>query len=95
MASTTTTQTRAWRLFEDLVPRVEELVRELSATEAVQLYDTPRSRDETALMRMEHELQREVECWDALRVAIEDRLEARRAILEGYRAQRGAGGREL
>jgi hypothetical protein len=60
----------------------------------VLLYDKPRSGDETALMRMEYELQREVECWDAIRAAIEDRLVARREILEGNRAKRAAESKE-
>jgi hypothetical protein len=94
MASSTTTQTRARRLFDDLVPRVEEFAQEPTATEAVLLDDKPRSGDETARMRREHELQREVECWDAIRAAIEDRLEARREILERYRAKQGAESKE-
>ena len=90
MTSTTITQSRARRLFEDLRSRVEEFAEEPTATEAILLHDKPRSGDETALMRMEHQLQREVECWDAIRAAIEHRLVARREILEGYRAKRGA-----
>jgi hypothetical protein len=92
--STTTTQTRARRLFDELASRVEEFAEEPTATEAVLLYDKPRSGDETALMRMEYELQREVECWDAIRAAIEDRLVARREILEGNRAKRAAESKE-
>jgi len=94
MTSTTTTQIRARRLFEDLCSRVEEFAEEPTATEGVLLHDKPRSGDETALMRMEHELQREVECWDAIRAAIEDRLVARRETLEGHRAKRGTETRE-
>jgi hypothetical protein len=94
MASTTSTQTRARRLFEDLVARVEEFAQEPTATEAVLFYDKSRSGNETALMRMEYELQREVECWDAIRAAIEERLDARREILEGYRARQGAESKE-
>ncbi len=90
MTNSTTTQTRARRLFEDLVPLVEELAQEPTATEAVLLSDKPRPGDQTTLMRMEYELQREVECWDALRAAIEDRLGARRETLERYRAEQGA-----
>ena len=53
------------------------------------VFEQSRSVDETtAEMRLEHELQREVECWDAIRVAIEDRLATRREILEARRVDR-------
>ena len=87
MTETTDTQRGARMLFEDLVARVEQFAQARDATEAV-VIEQSRPADETDEMRSEHELQREVECWDAIRVAIEDRLQARREILEARRVDR-------
>jgi hypothetical protein len=87
MTESTDTQKRARTLFEDLVARVERFAQAPDATEAA-VFEQSGAVDETAEMRLEHELQREVECWDAIRVAIEDRLEARRKILEARRVDR-------
>jgi hypothetical protein len=87
MTESTDTQKQGRTLFEDLAARVERFAQSPDATEAAVL-DQSRPVDETAEMRLEHELQREVECWDAIRVAIEDRLRARREILEARRADR-------
>ena len=87
MTESTDTQRGARTLFEDLVARVEEFARAPEATEDV-VFEQSRPVAETVEMRLEHELQREVECWDAIRVAIEDRLEAKREILEARRVDR-------
>jgi hypothetical protein len=87
MTESTDTQKRAQTLFEDLVARVERFAQATDATEEAVL-ERSRPVDETAEMRLEHELQREVECWDAIRIAIESRLEARREILETRRLDR-------
>ena len=87
MTESTDIKQRARTLFEDLVARVEQLAQAPDATDQAVL-DRSRPAEETAEMRLEHELQREVECWDAIRVAIEDRLEARREILETRRVDR-------
>ena len=87
MTESTDTQKRARTLFEDLVTRVERFAQAPSETEAA-VFAQSRQVEETAGMRLEHELQREVECWDAIRGAIDDRLEARREILEARRVDR-------
>jgi hypothetical protein len=87
MTESTDLKKQARTLFEDLVARVEQLAQAPDATEEAVL-DQFRPVEKTAEMRLEHELQREVECWDAIRVAIEDRLEARREILETRRVDR-------
>ena len=87
MTESTDTQKQGRTLFEDLVARVEQFAQTPDATEAA-VFEQSRPVDESAEMRLEHELQREVECWDAIRVAIEDRLEARREILEARRVDR-------
>jgi hypothetical protein len=89
MAESTNTQKRARTLFEDLVARVEQFAQAPNATEDIVL-EQSRSAEETAEMRLEYELQREVECWEAIRVAIESRLEARREILEARRTDRAS-----
>ena len=87
MTQSTDIKKRARTLFEDLVARVEQLAQTPDATEEAVL-DQARPVEKTAEMRLEHELQREVECWDAIRVAIEERLESRREILETRRVDR-------
>jgi hypothetical protein len=87
MTESTNTQKRARTLFEDLVARVEQFAQAPDATEEIVL-EQSRQADERAGMRLEYELQREVECWEAIRVAIEGRLEARREILETRRTER-------
>ena len=81
------TKRGARALFEDLAARVEQFAQAPDATEAV-VIEQSRPADETDAMRLEYELQREVECWDAIRVAIEDRLEAKRELLEARRVDR-------
>jgi len=87
LTESTETQARARALFDYLVARVEQFAQAPDVTEEVVL-DQSRPVDETAEMRLEHELQREVECWDAIRVAIEDRLASRRELLETRRIDR-------
>jgi hypothetical protein len=87
VTESTNTQKRARTLFEDLVARVEQFAQAPDPTEEIVLEQT-RPADERAEMRLEYELQREVECWEAIRVAIEGRLEARREILEARRTDR-------
>ena len=89
MTESTNTQKRARTLFEDLVARVEQFAQAPDATEEIVL-EQSRPADESAGMRLEYELQREVECWEAIRVAIEGRLEARREILEARRTDRAS-----
>ena len=89
MTESTNTQKRARTLFEDLVARVEQFAQAPDATEEIVL-EQSRPADERAEMRLEYELQREVECWEAIRVAIEGRLEARREILEARRTDRAS-----
>ena len=88
MTESTATQKQARTLFEDIAARVERFAQAPDPT-AEAVFDQSRSVNETAAeMRLEHELQREVECWDAIRVAIEDRLAARRGVLEARRVDR-------
>jgi hypothetical protein len=89
MTESTNTQKRARTLFEDLVARVEQFAQAPDPTEEIVLEQSRRA-DERAEMRLEYELQREVECWEAIRVAIEGRLEARREILEARRTDRAS-----
>lgn len=89
MTESTNTQKRARTLFEDLVARVEQFAQAPDATEEI-ILEQSRPADERAGMRLEYELQREVECWEAIRVAIEGRLEARREILEARRTERAS-----
>lgn len=81
---------RALRAFlDEFVPRVEEIAQQSAGTEAV-LYATKYSDEVKANMRLEFELMREVECWNGIRTKIDERVTARRAMLEGLLVRREA-----
>lgn len=79
---------RAVKAFlDEFVPRVEEIAQQSASTEAV-LYAKKLSDDERSLARFEHELWREVECWEAVRMKIDERIAARKELAEAQIVKR-------
>ena len=81
---------RARALLHGLAPKVEKIAQDAAGTEAV-LHATATPDEARATMRLEYELQREVECWEAIRAAIDERIAPLTAMLAEQREKRAAG----
>ncbi len=80
---------RALALLDELVPEVKKIAQDAAGSEAV-LHAAATSDEERSPMRLEYELQREVECWQAIRAAIDDRIAPLSAMVAEQREKRAA-----